>query len=65
MTDICHACDGTGKDSDSVAAASYPDHCFNCGGSGAEPNEDCGTCGYPLQDCQCTYDEDFMTGGAI
>jgi DnaJ-class molecular chaperone len=37
MDDLCHMCDGSGKDSDAVAAASYPDRCTNCGGTGIEP----------------------------
>jgi DnaJ-class molecular chaperone len=62
MSVICHWCNGTGKEEDAVKAAAYPDHCINCGGSGAEPVYDeegetdddvCNQCGYLMMVCRC------------
>jgi len=35
--ELCHWCDGSGKDEDAVRAASWPDNCPHCGGTGIEP----------------------------
>ncbi|MDP4085254.1 MAG: hypothetical protein Q8934_11650 [Bacillota bacterium] len=40
MNDLCHICGGNGKDSISLASASYNDKCSNCNGTGLEPMED-------------------------
>jgi DnaJ-class molecular chaperone len=62
MSIECRWCHGTGKDSNAVKAASHPDHCFGCGGSGRVPEFDdegitdddvCNQCGYLIEVCKC------------